>query len=172
MSETLTKYFGFARKKISWPKKSLTLLSLVSYESLIPKGEEVIEVTKKTLGPMARFVNNVMSEQDGGKGWTNEQMADFIGGIDPSAVSHWRTGRAMPKDEHLMKLAGLAGVNAEDLIRLKQATALARRGVQLPTASGDMLSPDEAEFIRRFRRKQYQEIISDLVERLTRKDAA
>lgn len=122
---------------------------------------------KPTPGPVARFIIAFLKE----KGWTQEDLADHLG-VDRSAITQWTTGRSMPGDQNLMKLALLANIDPEDLFRLKQAVALAKRGVELPTKSGEILSPSEREILNQFRQGKYQEIIANLVERLTRKNAA
>jgi transcriptional regulator with XRE-family HTH domain len=119
-------------------------------------------------GPLARFVSGLLAE----KGWNQEDLAGKLDVGDPSIVSHWVTGRALPKDETIIKLAALAQIDAGDLLRLKQAVTLARRGIVLPTQNGDLLSPFERDHLRLIREGKLQEAINQLVDILVKRHAA
>ena len=48
-------------------------------------------------------------------GVTHQQLAD-IAGVDRSAVSHWKSGKAEPRMGHLQKIADHFGITTENLM--------------------------------------------------------
>lgn len=117
--------------------------------------------------PVARFVRNLLVK----RGWKHEELADHLK-LERPSVSQWCTGKSMPSDENLIKLAELAGVDASDLLMLKQAVSRSRKGLTVPSSTGDMLSPFEREHLMLIRDEKIQEAINQLVSLLMQKHAA
>jgi len=63
------------------------------------------------------------------QGWTQQQVAEALD-CDRSQVAQWEGGARMG-DEYIAKLARLTGVKPQDLLAIKYALTLQRRGIDI-----------------------------------------
>lgn len=112
------------------------------------------------INPIAAFIKSLRGEN----GWSQDELSDRLN-VGRSSVGQWETGRAMPKEELLSKMAEMAGVEAEYLILLKQQVSLAKHGVTVPT-TGTTLSSEEHRLITLWRNGELPEIVEFVMARL------
>lgn len=115
---------------------------------------------------IAQFVRNLLAE----KHWRHEDLADELK-IERSSVTQWTTGRSMPDDAKLRKLAQMANVDEDFLIRLKQQVEMAKKGYQIDFKKGETLSDEERQLLDLHRSGDYAALITLVASKLRRKAA-
>jgi transcriptional regulator with XRE-family HTH domain len=112
-----------------------------------------------------QLIDRIMQEGNEGKGFTQEELAEVLG-VERSNISNWSTGRYMPGDDKIGALAQLAGMDKEDLLFVKQALRLQKKGLDLTQFKGELLSKDELEVIMMMRDGDYAGVVQMLLQRM------
>lgn len=116
--------------------------------------------------PVANFIRSLLKDQ----GLKQRQLAESLA-IERSSISQWINGLTMPSDTALLKMARMANVDAEYLLRLKQVVELQKKGVEFEVLHVPQKTEEEELLLNLYRTGDYAAAITMLASCLKRSAA-